>query len=35
MKELGQIVDFDILKARQYSDGLSDERYIALLKRRT
>jgi len=34
MKEFSNLVDFDILEARQYSDGLSDNRTVAILKRK-
>ena len=34
MNEFAQLVDFEILEATQYADGLSDERTVALLKRK-
>jgi len=34
MNDFAKLVDFDILEARKYSDGLSDDRTIAILKRK-
>jgi len=34
MKDFAEIIDFEILEATQYSDGLSGDRTVALLKRK-